>query len=301
MEYLGINKAVNKIQPVVSVCIITYNHAAYIAECLDSVLMQETDFPYEIIVGEDDSTDGTREICKAYAEKHPDKIRLFLRYRKDVIYINGKKTGRFNYIENLKVARGRYIATSDGDDYWLVKDKLQWQCDFMEEHLECRLVCHHMPTLGKPRPGWYDFKQLANCGYLAHASNYFFRPIELKKYKQAFHEFLGAETLVLYIAAKEGLVYHDKRVVSFYRFNEGGIYNSLNEVEKIKGELLQLDIIHKYFQLPIKTYLNRKMAWTNRLHALTGEKGLQVKLFKLFRLSLKVEKSLRIRISSIKA
>jgi len=127
MEYLGTDKPVNKIQPVVSVCIQTYQHAAFIAECLDSVLMQETDFPYEIIVGEDDSKDGTREICKEYAEKYPDKIRLFLRDEKDKIFINGRKTGRFNFIENLKAARGEFIALCDGDDYWIDESKLRQQ------------------------------------------------------------------------------------------------------------------------------------------------------------------------------
>jgi glycosyltransferase involved in cell wall biosynthesis len=300
MEYLGTNKPINKIKPVVSVCITAYNHEPFIAECLETILMQETDFPFEIIVGEDDSTDGTREICKAYAEKHPDKIRLFLRDEKDKIYINGRKTGRFNYMENLKAARGVYIAMCDGDDYWLVKDKLQRQRDFMQAHPECTLVCHRMPSLGKSQPGFYNFKQLAVNRYLAHASNYFFKPVDLKKYKQAFHEFLGAEMLVLYIAAKEGLVYHDERVVSYYRFNENGVYSSLNEVQKLRGELFQLEAIQKYFRLPLRTYLNRKMGLINKLNLRTGEKKREVKLFKLYKISQRVGKVLRRRIGFFK-
>ena len=77
MEYLGSNKAVNRLNPLVSVSVVTYNQIEYIKKCLDSVLMQETDLPFEIIVGEDGSTDGTREICIEFAEKYPDKIRLF--------------------------------------------------------------------------------------------------------------------------------------------------------------------------------------------------------------------------------
>ena len=116
-------------KPLVSVCIQTYQHAPYIRECIDSVLMQETNFPFEIILGEDDSTDGTREICIEYHNRHPDIIRLFLRSEKDKIYINDEKTGRFNYIQNLKEAKGRYIALLDGDDYWISKNKLQQQAD----------------------------------------------------------------------------------------------------------------------------------------------------------------------------
>jgi glycosyltransferase involved in cell wall biosynthesis len=142
MEYLGQDKPVNKIQPLVSVVVITYNHKNYIKECLDSVLMQKTDFPYEIILGEDDSTDGTREICIDYAEKYPDKIRLFLRDEKDKIYINGKKTGRFNVLECYKDSRGEYIAICEGDDYWTYSAKLQEQVGFLELNQDFGLIGH---------------------------------------------------------------------------------------------------------------------------------------------------------------
>jgi glycosyltransferase involved in cell wall biosynthesis len=84
--------------PLVSVVVPTYQHAAYIAECLEGILMQRTDFPVEILLGEDDSSDGTRAICQHYATMHPGRIRLFLRSRKDVIHINGTATGRANLL-----------------------------------------------------------------------------------------------------------------------------------------------------------------------------------------------------------
>ena len=80
-EYLGDNKAINAVSPIVSVCVSTYQHVDFIRECLDGILMQVTDFPFEIVVGEDESTDGTRDICIDYARRFPDKIRLFLRER----------------------------------------------------------------------------------------------------------------------------------------------------------------------------------------------------------------------------
>ncbi len=118
--------------PLVSVCIQTYNHAGYIVQCLDGILSQERDFPIEVIIGEDDSTDGTREICISYAEKYPDLIRLFLRSEKDKIWINGQKTGRFNFMSNLQAARGKYIALCDGDDYWIDVQKLKKQIALLE-------------------------------------------------------------------------------------------------------------------------------------------------------------------------
>lgn len=120
--------------PLVSVCIQAYQHESYIAQCLDSVLNQTTTFNYEIILGEDASTDGTRAICKTYAQNFPDKIRLFLRHRKDVIFMNGLATGRYNFIQNLKSSHGKYIAILDGDDYWTDPFKLQKQVDFLESN-----------------------------------------------------------------------------------------------------------------------------------------------------------------------
>ena len=84
-EYLGIDKPINRITPLVSVCIPTYQHASYIAECIDSVLSQKVSFPLEILVGEDNSSDGTREICVEIAKKHPAQIRLIQHHHRQTI------------------------------------------------------------------------------------------------------------------------------------------------------------------------------------------------------------------------
>ena len=143
MEYLGTEKAINKIRPQVSVCITTYQHAAFIKKCVSSALDQQTTFPIEIIIGEDESTDGTRAICKQLAENHPDSIRLFLRSREDVRYINGNPTGRHNFLETLRAARGKYIAFCDGDDYWIDSRKLQKQYDYMESNTAVSMSLHN--------------------------------------------------------------------------------------------------------------------------------------------------------------
>src|SRR5690606_14855355 len=101
----------------VSVCIVTYNHVDYIRECIESVLNQKLSFQYEILIGDDDSTDGTREICMQYAKQYPEKIKLFLHKRENNILIEGRPSGRFNFIYNLYSARGKYIAFCEGDDY----------------------------------------------------------------------------------------------------------------------------------------------------------------------------------------
>lgn len=142
MEFLGENKLVNKIEPLVSVCVQVYNNEEFIEECLNSILSQQTNFNFEIIVGEDESTDNTREICKRLAENNQDKIRLFLRKEQDKIYHKGKKTSRYNYMSNLKASRGKYIALCDGDDYWIDNNKLQKQVDILDEN-ESFVASHH--------------------------------------------------------------------------------------------------------------------------------------------------------------
>ena len=151
--------------PLVSVIIGTYQHAQFIAECINSVLKQQTTFPVEIIIGEDESNDGTREICMAYEKKYPDKIRLFLRSRKNVITINGNPTGRYNFIENMKAARGKYTAILDGDDYWSDPLKLQKQVDLLEKNPGI-VACHHwqkVATLNEE--GKYEEKRAPTNGH----------------------------------------------------------------------------------------------------------------------------------------
>ena len=126
--------------PLVSVNIITYNHEPYIAQAIEGALMQKTNFPYEVLIGEDDSSDGTREICKEYAARYPAKIRLFLNDRKNVIYINGRPTGRWNFVNLLRNARGQYMAICEGDDYWIDPYKLQKQVDFLEKNKDYGIV-----------------------------------------------------------------------------------------------------------------------------------------------------------------
>lgn len=132
----------NQVQqtPLVSVCIQAYNQCDYIRQCLDGVLSQETNFEYEILIGEDGSKDGTREICIEYADKYPQSIKLFLHSRENNITIDGTPTGRFNILYNMLSARGTYVAICDGDDFWFDQQKLQKQYDFLKAHPECVMV-----------------------------------------------------------------------------------------------------------------------------------------------------------------
>lgn len=116
----------NRTVPLISVCMITYNHADYIAAALDSILMQNGDFKLEIIIGEDCSTDSTRDILLVYREKYPDIVRLLL---------HEKNVGmNQNFIQTLQACQGEYIAILEGDDYWIDTLKLQKQLNFLESN-----------------------------------------------------------------------------------------------------------------------------------------------------------------------
>ena len=122
----------------VSVCVITYNHAPYIRRCLDSLIMQQTDFPYEIIVNDDCSTDGTTDILREYEAKHPGLVKPIYHDENQV------QKGIYQIFSTFTFpkAQGEYIAMCEGDDYWLDPLKLQKQADFLDAHPTHSMVFH---------------------------------------------------------------------------------------------------------------------------------------------------------------
>jgi glycosyltransferase involved in cell wall biosynthesis len=119
-------------EPLVSVKMITYNHAPFIAKAIEGVLQQKTTFPFELVIGEDCSTDGTREIVFEYQKKYPDIIRVITSDMNVGMKKNGYRTS--------KACRGKYIAYCEGDDYWHHPDKMEKQADYLESHTEYGLV-----------------------------------------------------------------------------------------------------------------------------------------------------------------
>jgi glycosyltransferase involved in cell wall biosynthesis len=119
-------------QPLVSVGIITYNHAPYIAQAIEGALQQKVSFPFEVVIGEDCSTDGTRGIVFEYQRRYPELIRVITSDENIGAVQNSYRTG--------KAYRGKYVAFCEGDDYWHSPDKLQKQVEYLEVHPECGLV-----------------------------------------------------------------------------------------------------------------------------------------------------------------
>lgn len=122
----------------VSICMITYNQEKFIAQAVESVLMQRLSFGYELVIGEDCSQDKTREIVTAYARRHPDQIRVLL---------SEKNLGAVqNFMRTYSACRGQYVAILDGDDFWTSPYKLQKQVNFLDARPEYS-GCFHAVTM----------------------------------------------------------------------------------------------------------------------------------------------------------
>jgi len=244
MKYSNESKLVNQIEPLVSVCVPTFQHVKYIQECLDSILSQKTNFPYEILIGEDDSTDGTREICQNYAAANPNKIRLFLRCAEDKMVRNGRKTGRLNHLALYRSARGKYVCICDGDDFWVDSQKLQIQFDLLERYPNASLCITDTFIDGDPlvRPSGlphefciYTPDQLNKKNYFGHISSWMMR--------NAMNELLENEVvmkanildMVLFTFYKiRGNTIFVPKVTSVYNLNPNGVYRSRSSIQNHK-------------------------------------------------------------------
>lgn len=145
--------------PLLTIKVVTYNHVAFIEKCIDAILMQITDFDFEILIAEDGSNDGTREICIEYAKKYPDKIRLLLNSRENNISINGRPTGTFNSAYANFTINSKYISIIEGDDYWIDKYYLQKGIDFLENN-EDHVFCFHNAKAFQQNLNKFDEKLL---------------------------------------------------------------------------------------------------------------------------------------------
>lgn len=132
--------------PIVSISCITYNHAPYIRQALDSFLMQR-DVPFEVLIHDDCSTDGTVEILKEYEGKFPEIIKVL--YEEENQYSKG--ISNISGVFNFPRARGRYIAMCEGDDFWNDKYKLKKQVEYMDSHPECSMVVHSAHILSEDK------------------------------------------------------------------------------------------------------------------------------------------------------
>ena len=245
--------------PMVSVCVQAYQHESYIHDCIQSILSQKTNFKFEILIGEDQSSDKTREICKDYAKKYPEVIRLFLHHRGNNIRINNMSTGRFNILYNLASANGKYIALCDGDDYWIDDYKLEKQFHISENKNCAAVVSDYFYKNGKqftdpnkmpapPDQNYFrvDAYQIPEEVYhFSHLSTFFFeRSLVNKIFSEPWtFKSWGLDTVLTPLFFKYGRVIYLNEKTAVYRISGNG-----QSSKKERGE----GSIHKYKYLQYK-------------------------------------------------
>ncbi|AFK03055.1 glycosyl transferase family 2 [Emticicia oligotrophica DSM 17448] len=223
--------------PKVSICVPTYNHEKYIRQMLDGALMQKTDFDFEIIIGDDASTDNNQQIIQQYVDKYPAIFRAFLHKENQGPKEPKEFGGRNNVLGLLKACKGDYVALCEGDDYWTDPLKLQKQVDFMETNPDYAICHHNMRVIyedGFPEHNFNDDNQkiestivdiLEDSWFIATAST-LYRNIFREKDFVDWHSRAAAGdwALVIQLAAT-GKIHYIPETMGVYRKHRGGLSN----------------------------------------------------------------------------
>lgn len=221
--------------PIVSIFCITYNHEDYIEEAIDGFLMQETNFPFEIIIHDDASTDNTVDKIKAYTEKYPHLISTILQIENQ--HSQGKKI--FSML--LNKSKGKYITLCEGDDYWTDKKKLQIQIDLMEQNPECYLSFHPAEELindkltgkvwanhGAKNKLFTDIEMIRSIGnvFCPTASMILNRQV-LDPMPDFFHTVFAGDNFMQFLGSLNGGALFIARNMSIYRRENSGSWSTV--------------------------------------------------------------------------
>ena len=237
-----------------SILVMAYNVEKYIAEALDSIVMQKVNFSYEILIGNDGSSDGTVEILKEYEKKYPEIIKLFLTKR-----ITRSGSGDYLNFANLFAnAKGEYFCVLDGDDFWSDENKLQKQINFLDQNHDYTVCGHNYWLLyedGKMVKSYDEEKDKTNytfvaetledlllrnkCPYMQTSSliyrNVFANDLEMKN--KFLLPMYSADLVRTLLHAKEGKVKYLKDFISCYRISASGIWSYRSEIEQINQHI----------------------------------------------------------------
>jgi glycosyltransferase involved in cell wall biosynthesis len=224
----------------VSVLVLTYNHEKYIAQALDTALMQKTNFEYEIIIAEDCSIDRTRSIVLDFQRRNPEKIRLVLPAK------NLGCHGNRAFAEAFELARGEYVALLDGDDYWISPTKLQKQADFLDVHPECTLCFHNAMRIYEdssraPFPqNFASQKQISALediweqNFIAYCTPMFRKDV-LDTFPEWYYDLLCADWSLYILCAQYGKIGYIDEILGVYRIHSGGYWSRLDGIQKLEG------------------------------------------------------------------
>jgi glycosyltransferase involved in cell wall biosynthesis len=284
----------------VSVCIFTYNHEKLIERCIESALMQNTDFDFEIVLGEDYSKDKTRNICNEYVKKYPNKVRLLDR---------GKNLGMCeNIFDSLKNCKGKYTAILDGDDYWIDPLKLQKQFNFLETHSEMNLVFHQSLIINelngtfsyfvKENKSLYTIEDIINNWCMATGAMFFrTKAMDFPQFVYHTHNFDLAIQLILNKNG-EKIGYIDE-LMSVYNINVGSNTNNQNydAYNTAKRQKLLFEEFNEYSNLKFSKTIEHKLLEINSIIQQNGRISVNLIAKKLIKDGLKI---FNLKLSKIK-
>ncbi len=252
-------------KPLVTICCITYNQEKYIEQTIKSFLMQETDFPFEIIIHDDASTDNTPNIMKKYAEKYPSIIRTI--FQTENQYSQGHDMDSFIW----NIAKGDYLAICEGDDYWTDPQKLQIQTTKMKEHPECHISFHAtLETMNDateslnphPRAKHYEKEQIFDSRTVLAGGGSFMQTPSLMLYKDVvdnlpdfYYAAPAGDYPIQFLGSLNGGALYINRIMAVYRVGADGSWRkSIEDPDKyIK---FQTEWVDSY--LKINEYYDQK-------------------------------------------
>lgn len=245
-----------------SVCMIAYNHAPYIAQAIKGVLAQQTNFDYHIFIGEDGSTDNTFEIIEQFKNDYPDKITL-LHQPTNIGMMR-------NFLSVLDACDGDYVAICEGDDFWIDNFKLQKQVDFLESNSDYAICFHRVYeqiglekviSLDNPWESEVTFaiEDLALKNFM-HTNSVVFRNKLFKSYPEWYIKSPIGDFVLHLLNAQHGLIKYLPDIMGVYR-RFTGTWSSQSAAIQIKKVVQVLDwLITENFQLSVivnfKTHRN---------------------------------------------
>lgn len=219
--------------PVVSVFNWVYNHKEYIRESIESIVMQQTTFPIEIIIHDDASNDGTKEIILEYQEKYPRLFKNILQQE------NQWSQGKSVMQPLLKAPRGTFIALSHGDDYWTDPLKLQKQFSFMEKNDEYAMCFHEVNIsyqnqkvrkyTGIDSSKDMGFEDFVDSNKAATCSVFFRNGLLNNEFFDTFNQVPVGDWFLNLSLSELGKIYFLNDCMAIYRRHEGGVWSSSDE------------------------------------------------------------------------
>lgn len=220
--------------PKLSVMVITYNHEKFIAQTLDSILMQERDFSIEINVIDDASTDGTQQIVRQYAAAHPELINCYFNPENA-----GHITTQLNTIRGFKTLRGEYFAILEGDDYWTDPKKLAKQVSFLDQDPTFVACAHFTKKVfmdGRPSEHFLPFKafgrdeadiyDIISMSGAFHLSSIVYRNVFRQSPPDCLYDPYSCEITINMIYAMYGKFYCIPEYMSAYRVHDSGVFSA---------------------------------------------------------------------------